>query len=261
GVRASHRPATPRLHRLLECHVLYPGLVPSRAVHGRDLVDVSHQLGLHVLNTGSFTFVRRTGRPSCTALDSLASEGARYDWTTEADPWGSGHLPIVITPVGGKILRTDAVLYSRMSRVPKNHSVPDLRHLNLRVARRRAERSLPATRQPPQTAELAELTRGCSKAWRLLWSLVIGTAARQPILAVAIRLGITEQEPAVRLANRFTALSVAQPAAITTTPAPKPPQGHHPAWTACQISAKLWVMICGDEDKNHRFVWFVKPHY
>ncbi|KAL1472509.1 hypothetical protein MTO96_039271 [Rhipicephalus appendiculatus] len=42
---------------------------------GSKLVDVIHQLGLQVLNTGSSTFVRRTGRPSCSAIDvSLASE-------------------------------------------------------------------------------------------------------------------------------------------------------------------------------------------
>ncbi|KAL1476318.1 hypothetical protein MTO96_036599 [Rhipicephalus appendiculatus] len=45
------------------------------------------------------------------------------------------------------------------------------------------------------------------KAWRLLRPLVIETAVRQPVLAVAIRLGITEQELAERLADRFTALS------------------------------------------------------
>ncbi|KAL1451291.1 hypothetical protein MTO96_043878 [Rhipicephalus appendiculatus] len=168
------------------------------------MAGVIHQLGLQVLNTGSFTFVRRTGRPSCTAIDiNLASEGARYDWTTEADTWGSDQLPIVITPVGGRIPRTRrcstvdwrtfrqqlqdvredqgflglvaavAQAATIQSRVPENHPVPDLRHLNLRAARRRAERrylnaqcpehrtlfnrvdSLSATRQPSQTAELA----------------------------------------------------------------------------------------------------------
>ncbi|KAL1468706.1 hypothetical protein MTO96_041298 [Rhipicephalus appendiculatus] len=130
-----------------------------------------HQLGLQVLNTGSFTLVGRTGRLSCTAIDiSLASEGARYDWTTEADTWGTDHLPIVITPVGGRIPRTRrcstvdwrafrqqlqnvredqdflglvaaaAQAATIQSRVPENHPVPDLRHLNLRAARRRAER-------------------------------------------------------------------------------------------------------------------------
>ncbi|KAL1444011.1 hypothetical protein MTO96_045712, partial [Rhipicephalus appendiculatus] len=146
----------------------------------RDLADVIHQLGLHVLNTGVFTFIRRTGRLSCTAIDiSLASEGARYDCTTEADTWGSDNLPIVSTPVGGRIPRT---------------------------------RRLSATRESSQTqswqgiCDSLSQARGGSKAWRLLRSLVIGTAVRQPVLAVAIRLGITEQELAERLADRFTAL-------------------------------------------------------
>ncbi|KAL1442795.1 hypothetical protein MTO96_030627, partial [Rhipicephalus appendiculatus] len=258
-----------------------------------DLADVIHQLGLQVLNTGSFTFVRRTGRPSCTAIDiGLASEGARYDWTTEADTWGSDHLPIVITPVGGRIPRTRrrstvdwrafrqqlqkvrddqdflglvaaaAQAATIQSRVPENHPVPDLHHLNLRAARRRAERRYLKAQCPEHRTLFNRVdavcrrhanrrrrqswqgichslsqARGGSKAWRLLRSLVIGTAVRQPVLAVAIRLGITEQELAEQLADRFTALSAAQPAAIASTPAPKPPQGHHPAWTARQIAA------------------------
>ncbi|KAH7946765.1 hypothetical protein HPB52_004182 [Rhipicephalus sanguineus] len=171
---------------------------------GRNLVDVIHHLGLQVLNTGSFTFLRKTGRPSCTAIDvSLASEADRYDWATQPDSWGSDHLPIVITPAGGKIPRTrqcrtvdwrafrqqlkeapedqdflDLVVAAAQagtiqSWVPENHPLPDLRHLNLRAARRRVERKylkaqcpdhrtfqpcrcrMPATCQPSQTAELA----------------------------------------------------------------------------------------------------------
>ncbi|KAH7943049.1 hypothetical protein HPB52_004130 [Rhipicephalus sanguineus] len=139
---------------------------------GRDLVNVIHQLGLQVLNTGSFTFVRKTGRPSCSAIDvSLASEGDRYDWATQPDSWVSDHLPIVIAPAGRKIPRTRRcrTVYWRAFRqqlseapedqdfldlvsaaaqaatiqswVPENHPVPDLRHLNLRAARCRAERA------------------------------------------------------------------------------------------------------------------------
>ncbi|KAH7932019.1 hypothetical protein HPB52_025001 [Rhipicephalus sanguineus] len=192
---------------------------------GRDLVDVIHQLGLQVLNTGSFNFVRKTGRPSCTTIDvSLASEGDRYDWATQPDSWRSDHLPIVITPAGGKIPRTrqcrtvdwrafrqqlkdapedqdylDLVAAAAQaaaiqSWVPENHPVPDLRHLNLRAARRRAERSQ---------------ARGGAKAWWLLGSLVIGPMARQPVLAVAICSGTSEQELAEWLADRFTALPLA----------------------------------------------------
>ncbi|KAH7976307.1 hypothetical protein HPB52_011426 [Rhipicephalus sanguineus] len=74
---------------------------------GKDLVDVINQLNLQVLNTGSFTFIRRAGRVSCTAIDvSLATRGASYEWTTEPDSWGSDHLPITTTPAGGKTPRT-----------------------------------------------------------------------------------------------------------------------------------------------------------
>ncbi|KAL1484087.1 hypothetical protein MTO96_032778 [Rhipicephalus appendiculatus] len=134
-------------------------LVSRKGSGGRD------PLGLQVLNTGSFTFVRRTARPSCTAIDiSLASEGAWYDWTTEADTCGSDHLPVVITPVGWRIPRTRrcstvnwrafrqqlqdvrqdqdflglvaaaAQAATTQSRVPENHPVPDHRHLNLRLS-------------------------------------------------------------------------------------------------------------------------------
>ncbi|KAL1425444.1 hypothetical protein MTO96_003522 [Rhipicephalus appendiculatus] len=228
---------------------------------GSELVDVIHQLGLQVLNTGSFTFVRRTGRPSCSAIDiSLASEGARYDWATQPDSWGSDHLPIIITPVGGKIRRTRqcttidwrafrqrlreapvdqdflglvaaaAQAATIQCRVPGNHPVPDLRHLNLRAARRKAERRYlkaqssehrtlfnrvdavcrrHANRRRRQSwqgiCHSLSWARGGSRAWRLLRSLVIGPMARQPVLSVAIRLGISEQELAERLADRFTA--------------------------------------------------------
>ncbi|KAH7961603.1 hypothetical protein HPB52_010721 [Rhipicephalus sanguineus] len=231
------------------------------AHHTMDLVDVIHQLGLQVLNTGSFTFAIKTGRPSCTSIDvSLDSDGDRFDCAMEPDSWVSDHLPIVITPAGGKIPRTRHFQAAAPRRpeglgLPESggssskHPVPDLHPLNLRAARRRAEirylkaqcpdhRTLlqpcrcgmPATCQPSQTADRA---RGGAKAWRLLRSLVIRPLPRQPVLAAAIRLGISEQE---RLADRFATLPLARTAAITTTPAPKPPRSHHPTWTASQIS-------------------------
>ncbi|KAL1444017.1 hypothetical protein MTO96_030078, partial [Rhipicephalus appendiculatus] len=138
---------------------------------GKDLVDVIHQLDLQVLNTGSFTFVRRAGRVSCTAIDvSLATRGASYDWATEPDSWGSDHLPITITPAGGKIPRTRlctivdwrafrqqlsmaseerdflglvaqaAEAATIRTREPVCRPVPDIHQLQLRAARRRVER-------------------------------------------------------------------------------------------------------------------------
>ncbi|KAL1482561.1 hypothetical protein MTO96_014164 [Rhipicephalus appendiculatus] len=244
------------------------------------------------------------GRPSCTAIDvSLASEGARYDWATQPDSWGSDHLLIIITPVGGKIRRTRQcntvdwrVFRQRLrdtpgdqdflglvaeaaqaatvqSRVPEKHPAPDLRHLNLRAARRRAERRYLKAQSPEHRTFFNRVdavcrrhanrrrrqswqgichslsqARGSSRAWRLLRSLVIGPTLRQAVLAVAIRLGISEQELAERLADRFAAQPVGQPAAITTAPSPKPPQGHHPTWTASQISALCQEPITLESD-------------
>lgn len=269
---------------------------------GRDLVDVIHQLGLQVLNTGSFTFVRRTARPSCSAIDvTLASEGDRYDWAVEPDSWGSDHLPIVISPVGGKIPRrrlcstidwrafrrqlrdvpedqdflnlvaVAAQAATIQTRVPEHHPVPDLHHLNLRAARRRAERRYLKSHDPAQRTLFNRVdavcrrhanrrrrqswqgiclslsqARGGAKAWRLLRSLVTGPMVRQPVIAVAIYLGISEKELAERLADRFTELPPANPSALIATPAPKPPQGHHPAWTASQIAS-----LCQDPIFEH----------
>ncbi|KAL1487177.1 hypothetical protein MTO96_046624 [Rhipicephalus appendiculatus] len=132
------------------------------------------------------------------------------------------------------------------SRVPEHHPVPDLHHLKLRAARRRAERRYLKAQDPAHRTLFNRVdavcrrhanrrrrqswqgichslsqARGGAKAWRLLRSIVIGPTVRQPILAVAIHLGISEQELAERLADRFTTLPLAHPAAITTTPAPK----------------------------------------
>ncbi|KAH7969887.1 hypothetical protein HPB52_022482 [Rhipicephalus sanguineus] len=74
------------------------------------MVAVIHQIGLQVLNTRSFTFVRRTGDIS------LTSEGVRCDWATQPDSWRSGHLPIIITPVEDP--KDQAVKQSRLASVP-----------------------------------------------------------------------------------------------------------------------------------------------
>ncbi|KAL1422767.1 hypothetical protein MTO96_021740 [Rhipicephalus appendiculatus] len=244
---------------------------------------------------------------------ALASEGARYDWATQPDSWGSDHLLIIITPVGGKIRRTRQcstvdwrVFRQRLrdtpgdqdflglvaaaaqaatiqSQVPENHPAPDLRHLNLRAARRRAERRYLKAQNPEHRTLFNRVdavcrqhanrrrrqswqgichslsqARGSSRAWRLLRSLVIGPTAWQPVLAVAIRLGISEQELAERLADRFAAQPVGQPSAITTAPSPKPPQGHHPTWTASQISAFFSQTAVGARRLN-RFVRHFEP--
>ncbi|KAL1476287.1 hypothetical protein MTO96_036624, partial [Rhipicephalus appendiculatus] len=66
-----------------------------------------------------------TGRPWCTAIDiSLASEGARYDWTTEADTWGSDP-PSNCHHTGGREDPEDqAVQYRRLASFPATAPKP-----------------------------------------------------------------------------------------------------------------------------------------
>ncbi|KAH7963669.1 hypothetical protein HPB52_022337 [Rhipicephalus sanguineus] len=101
---------------------------------------------------------------------SLASDGDRYDWAAQPDSWGLDHLPIIITPAGGKVPRARqcstvewrafrqqlqdapehqdflnlmaaaAQAATIQSCVSDNHPLPEHLHLNLRAARRRAER-------------------------------------------------------------------------------------------------------------------------
>ncbi|KAL1420618.1 hypothetical protein MTO96_004498 [Rhipicephalus appendiculatus] len=58
---------------------------------GQALWDVSNQLGLSILNTGTPTFMRRAARVVLSAIDvSLAAEGCHYTWTPLPDTWGVG---------------------------------------------------------------------------------------------------------------------------------------------------------------------------
>ncbi|KAL1434114.1 hypothetical protein MTO96_011768 [Rhipicephalus appendiculatus] len=229
-------------------------------------------------------------RVSCTAIDvSLATRGASYDWATEPDSWGSDHLPITITPAGGKTPRTRlctivdwrafrqqlrmaseerdflglvaqaAEAATIRTREPVCRPVPDIHQLQLRAARRRVERhflksSCPekrrlfnrvnavcrrhANRRTRQSwqgiCHSLNEAKGGSRAWRLLRCLILGPAVQQPVLAVAIYLGISEEALAERLADRFATIPVTPPDAVIHPRLPKPPLGHHPAWTAAR---------------------------
>ncbi|KAL1473731.1 hypothetical protein MTO96_021843 [Rhipicephalus appendiculatus] len=59
------------------------------------------------------------------------------------------------------------------------------------------------------SATLSTKARGCSKAWRLLRSLVIGPAARNPSLRWPSAWASANKNWTERLAVRFTALSLA----------------------------------------------------
>lgn len=157
------------------------------------------------------------------------------------------------------------------STVPVSQPVPDLHLLHLRTARHRAERKFLGTRCPEHQTEHNRIdaccrrhanrhrrqswqgicqsiskARGGARAWRLLRSLINGPAAKQPVLAVAICLAITEAALAEQLADRFTALPLVQPAADTGPSSPRQPQGNHQTWTASQI-----VALCEEPLREH----------
>ncbi|KAH7968692.1 hypothetical protein HPB52_010659 [Rhipicephalus sanguineus] len=276
-----------RLTPLLGRHYL---LLGSRrnCCRGKDLMEVVHRLGLQVLNTGSFTHIQRLARTSLTAIDvTLASPGVCYGWATASDSWGSDHLPILVTPAGGKVPRSrrykvvDWRIYRQLlddptglrdffgamtraaeaativTTVPVNQPVPDIHHLNLRAARRRAERTY--LRGGSRTAfnrlnaacrrhanqrwrqgwqgicNTVGKSKGGAKAWRLLGSLISGPSLRQPVLTAAIAMNLREDALAEQLADQFSVVAVAPPTAVPDRGAPGLPQGHHPAWAAITV--------------------------
>ncbi|KAH7947139.1 hypothetical protein HPB52_007743 [Rhipicephalus sanguineus] len=227
----------------------------------------------------------RLARTSLTAIDvTLATPGVCYGWATASDSWGSDHLPILVTPAGGKVPRSrrykvvDWRIYRQLlddptglrdffgamtraaeaativTTVPVNQPVPDIHHLNLRAARRRAERTY--LRGGSRTAfnrlnaacrrhanqrwrqgwqgicNTVGKSKGGATAWRLLGSLISGPSLRQPVLTAAIAMNLREDALAEQLADQFSVVAAAPPTAVPDRGAPGLPQGHHPAWAA-----------------------------
>ncbi|KAG0433831.1 hypothetical protein HPB47_019553 [Ixodes persulcatus] len=90
---------------------------------GSALEDVTTSLGLEALNDGSETFVRQGVHGSVLDL-TFAPRDIAASWSVMADTWGSDHVPIMVV--------------SPHTRTRK--PAPDLEYLNLRAARRRAQR-------------------------------------------------------------------------------------------------------------------------
>ncbi|KAH7946657.1 hypothetical protein HPB52_002836 [Rhipicephalus sanguineus] len=127
---------------------------------------------------------------------------------THPDSWGSDHLPIVITPAGGKIPRTRqcSTLDWRAFRRTRTSCIWYQQHRKQPQSSFRCPKTMLCQTFATRTyglpdAELREdgrvgrasgtlsEARGDAKVWRLLRSLVTGPMAPQAVLAVAIRLG------------------------------------------------------------------------
>ncbi|KAH7946786.1 hypothetical protein HPB52_004230 [Rhipicephalus sanguineus] len=259
---------------------------------GREVRDVLQQLGLVILNTGANTFIRRGGKATSTAIDlSVATEGCRYAWLPLPDTWGSDHLPILLSPFRGKAPRVreyrvvDWRVFRRLlgqdtggrdlmqlvadsaraatvvTKAQQGQPVPDIQHLALRAARRRAERqalnkALPelwtvfrrvdavcrrhARRRRNQgwlgVCISIDRTRDGTKAWRLLRCLLTVPRAFNQVLSLAVHLSIGAAELAEQLADQFAARDVAQlPAAPPPAALPCPSSCPHPGWVSVQV--------------------------
>ncbi|KAL1421378.1 hypothetical protein MTO96_000460 [Rhipicephalus appendiculatus] len=181
-VRGCQRPS----HRLGK-----PSLLSTR---GQRLWDVTNQLGLSFLNTGTPTFIRRAARVVLSAIDvSLATEGCHYSWTPLPDIWGSDHLPILLNPISGKTARSivchtvdckafrkhcqkeaDSTSFLQLvadsgrmatirSTAQVGQAVPDIQHLELCAARRRAERTALRTTLPEHWTSFRRVDAVCRR--------------------------------------------------------------------------------------------------
>lgn len=249
---------------------------------GQGLWDVVNQLGLSILNTGAPTFIRRAAQVVLSAIDvSLATEGCNYTWAPLPDSWGSDHFPLLLNPFRGKTARSrecltvdwrafrkhcqkdaDSGTFLQLvadsakaatirSTAQVGQPVPDIQHLKLRAARRRAERIALRTSRPEHWTAFRRVDAVCRRharrrrnqswqgvccsinrspngpqAWRLLTSLLLAPRAHRQVLSVAVHMGISAGNLAELLADQFAARPPALQAHLQRQP---PYQSHPPA--------------------------------
>ncbi|KAL1477993.1 hypothetical protein MTO96_002575 [Rhipicephalus appendiculatus] len=260
---------------------------------GRELRDILQQLGLVILNTGAVTYLRRGAQATSAAIDlSVATEGCRYAWSPFPDTWGSDHRAHPADPpsearsprdreyrvvdwrvyrqlfkqdTGGadllQLVADNARAATVVAKVPQGKPAPDIQHLALRAARRRAERQALKRAQPELWTVFRKVDAVCrrhanrrrnqgwvsvcvsidrsrdgTRAWRLLKCLLMVPRAFNQVLSLAIHLTIQAADLAEQLADQFAARDIAQlPAAPPPAALQCPASCHHPGWIAVQI--------------------------
>ncbi|KAH7971850.1 hypothetical protein HPB52_003473 [Rhipicephalus sanguineus] len=149
-----------------------------------------------------------------------------------------------------------------IAKVQQGRPVPDIRHLALRAARRRAERQALSKALPELWTEFRRVDAVCrrharrrrnqgwlgvcisidrsrdgTKAWRLLRCLLTVPRAFNQVLSLAIHLCIGAAALTEQLADQFAARDVAQlPAAPPPAALPCPASCHHPGWASMQCA-------------------------
>ncbi|XP_070395457.1 uncharacterized protein [Dermacentor albipictus] len=205
-------------------------------IRGKNLMGAAGAAGLAVINSGQPTFARRSG--TATVIDlALVSERCSYEWQRAPDTAGSDHFPISLSPVRPNrgATRVYTVVRWPMFRdfcaqtprgddffahiadcahwastrvaVPAGSPCPDIKFLNVRAARCRAQRRAMRTGAEADWTLYNRLDAPCNerRGWRVLRALLNPKTPRFPVLAIAIARGISELELAELLANAFAA--------------------------------------------------------
>ncbi|KAL1431473.1 hypothetical protein MTO96_002244 [Rhipicephalus appendiculatus] len=147
-----------------------------------------------------------------------------------------------------------------VAKVPQGKPAPDIQHLALRAARRRAERQALKRAQPELWTVFRKVDAVCrrhanrrrnqgwvgvcvvidrsrdgTRAWRLLKCLLMVPRAFNQVLSLAVHLTIQAADLAEQLADQFAARDIAQLPAVPPPAALQCPAScHHPGWIAVQ---------------------------
>ncbi|KAL1442436.1 hypothetical protein MTO96_046419, partial [Rhipicephalus appendiculatus] len=147
-----------------------------------------------------------------------------------------------------------------VAKVSQGKPAPDIQHLALAAARRRAERQALKRAQPELWTVFRKVDAVCrrhanrrrnqgwvsvcvsidrsrdgTRAWRLLKCLLMVPRAFNQVLSLAIHLTIQAADLAEQLADQFAARDIAQlPAAPPPAALQCPASCHHPGWIAVQ---------------------------
>ncbi|KAH7959819.1 hypothetical protein HPB49_014043 [Dermacentor silvarum] len=226
---------------------------------GEDLSSAVAAAGLTVLNSGEATFVRRDG--VATVIDlALVSERCSYSWQRAPDTAGSDDYPITLCPTKPSrgATRVYAVVRWPLFRemcarpshcsdyfahitecagrattrviVPAGTPCPDIKLLNVRAARRRAQRRAVHSGAAAGWTTYNRLDAVCRRhvrqlrrrswaglcsslarprnqhrGWRVLNALLNPRTPRFPVLTIAAAHGISELALAEQLADAFAA--------------------------------------------------------
>lgn len=222
-------------------------------IRGRRLQHVLDQAGLQSCGSGEPTFFRPGVEGSVIDL-TIASPTLRLRATPLLDGWGSDHMPITIGPaprpptktckvvdwnkyrdlltqlhaqeLTSEHLATALTSATRTVSVPAHRPNPDMRWLELRAKRRKAQRKARRTHTQEDNTKFRQLDglfkrytlklmrqqwtlrcesfdapRGATRAWHMARTLANKPGPQRPIAGLAIALGVNTASAVNMLAN------------------------------------------------------------